>query len=290
MTTPAFETLLYSVEDGVATITLNRPERLNAFNGQMMSDLVAVFDVTDADPNVGAVIVTGAGRAFCSGADLAGGGDPFGRVAAQDPGAPVAIPRDNAGRVALRIFESLKPVICAVNGPAVGVGVTMQLPMDIRIASTEARFGFVFARRGITLEGASAWFLPHIVGPSTALEWCYSGRVFQAQEARERNLVRSLHAPEDLMDAAREIARDIVDNAAPVSVSLTRQMIWRMMGQAHPMEAHRYESRALYARGQQQDRAEGVKSFMEKRPVAFPDHVPADLPDIWGEWTKPEYS
>ncbi len=290
MTTPTFETLLYAVEDGIATITLNRPERLNAFNGQMMNELVAVFDVTDADPNVGAVIVTGAGRAFCSGADLAGGGDTFGRLAAQDPGAPVAIPRDGAGRVTMRIFESLKPVICAVNGPAVGVGVTMQLAMDIRIASTEARFGFVFARRGITLEGASAWFLPHIVGPSTALEWCYSGRVFPAQEARERNLVRSLHAPEALMDAAREIARDIVDNAAPVSVSLTRQMIWRMMGQTHPMEAHRYESRALHARGQQQDRVEGIKSFVEKRPAAFPDHVPTDLPDIWGEWMAPEYS
>ncbi len=290
MTTPTFETLLYAVEDGIATITLNRPERLNAFNGQMMNELVAVFDVTDADPDVGAVIVTGAGRAFCSGADLAGGGDTFGRLAAQDPGAPVAIPRDGAGRVTMRIFESLKPVICAVNGPAVGVGVTMQLAMDIRIASTEARFGFVFARRGITLEGASAWFLPHIVGPSTALEWCYSGRVFPAQEARERNLVRSLHAPEALMDAAREIARDILDNAAPVSVSLTRQMIWRMMGQTHPMEAHRYESRALHARGQQQDRVEGIKSFMEKRPAAFPDQVPTDLPNIWGDWTAPEYS
>jgi enoyl-CoA hydratase/carnithine racemase len=285
MTAPTFETLLYSVDDeGIATISLHRPDKLNAFTRGMMNDLIAVFDVTDADDKVKAIIVTGSGRAFCAGMDLAG--PPPGELAAADP---YDTPRDAAGRVTLRIFESLKPVIGAINGAAVGVGVTMQLPMDIRIASTAARFGLVFARRGITLEGASTWFLPRIVGPSTALEWCMSGRIFPAQEALDRGLVRSLHAPEELMDAARAIARDLISESAPVSVSLTRQLIWRMMGQTHPMEAHIYESRALHQRNQQQDRVEGIQSFLEKRPASFPDTVGANRPDPWEDWTQPEY-
>lgn len=283
-----FETLSYAVEDGVATITLNRPEKLNAFNGQMMSDLVAVFDETDRDDAVGAVILTGAGRAFCAGADLSGGGSTFSRPITETPGEP-QVPRDGAGRVTLRIFDSLKPTIAAVNGAAVGVGVTMQLPMDVRIASTDARFGLVFARRGITLEGASSWFLPRIVGSSVALEWCMSGRIFGAEEALRRGLVTDLYSPDELLPAARRIAREIVDNAAPVSVALTRQLIWRMMGETHPMEAHRYESRALFERGKQRDRIEGINAFLEKRPAAFPDKVAADLPDIWDTWTNPEY-
>jgi len=279
---PTFETLRYAVEDGVATITLHRPDQLNAFTGQMMQDLIAAFDATDADDNVRAVIVTGAGRAFCAGADLSGGSSTFDfekRYGAR----PDTAHRDGGGRVSLRIFRSLKPVIGAVNGAAVGVGVTMQLPMDIRLASTDAKFGFVFARRGITPEAASSWFLSRVVGISTALEWCYTGRVFSAQEAFERGLVRSLHAPDDLLPAARAIAREIADNAAPVSVAISRQLIWRMAGASHPMEAHKLDSRAIQSRGRSADVKEGVSAFLEKRPAAFPDRVSADMPDFF-EW------
>ena len=279
---PTFETLRYAVEDGVATITLHRPDQLNAFTGQMMQDLIAAFDATDADDNVRAVIVTGAGRAFCAGADLSGGSSTFDfekRYGAR----PDTAHRDGGGRVSLRIFRSLKPVIGAVNGAAVGVGVTMQLPMDIRLASTDAKFGFVFARRGITPEAASSWFLSRVVGISTALEWCCTGRVFSAQEAFERGLVRSLHAPDDLLPAARAIAREIADNAAPVSVAISRQLIWRMAGASHPMEAHKLDSRAIQSRGRSADVKEGVSAFLEKRPAAFPDRVSADMPDFF-EW------
>ncbi len=288
MATPTFETLLYAVEDGIATITLNRPDKLNAFNARMMAELIKVFDDTDGDDAVRAVIVTGAGRAFCAGADLSGGGGTFDRSSPQaverEEGKVGDIYRDGGGRVTLRMYESLKPIIAAVNGPAVGVGVTMQLPMDIRMASTEARFGFVFARRGITPEAASSWFLPKVVGLSTALEWCYTGRVFSAQEAHERGLVRSLHAPDDLLPAARALAREIADNTAPVSVALTRQMLWRMAGADQPMEAHKVDSRAIQSRGAAADSKEGVSSFLEKRTPHYPDKVSTDLPDIFPEW------
>jgi len=293
MATPTFDTLLYSVEGGIATITLNRPEKLNAFTTRMMLDLIAAFDATDADDAVKAVIVTGQGRAFCAGADLSSGGQTFDYAArgeaARDEAKVGDVYRDGGGRVTLRIFDSLKPVICAVNGPAVGIGATMQLAMDIRIASTEARFGFVFARRGITPEACSSWFLPRVVGISTALEWCYSGRVFPAAEAHERGLVRSLHQPEDLLPAARAIAREIADNAAPVSVALTRQLLWRMLGAAHPMEAHRADSRAIQLRGRAEDAKEGVSSFLEKRTPSYPNRVSGDLPDIWPDWTQPQF-
>jgi len=290
MATPTFETLLYGVEDGIATITLNRPDKLNAFNARMMSDLIKVFDETDADDAVRVVIVTGAGRAFCAGADLSGGGATFDRTHPQaverEEGKVGDIYRDGGGRVTLRMYDSLKPIIGAVNGPAVGIGVTMQLPMDIRMASTEARFGFVFARRGITPEAASSWFLPKLVGLSTALEWCYTGRVFSAQEAHERGLVRSLHAPDDLLPAARALAREIADNTAPVSVALTRQMLWRMAGADQPMEAHKVDSRAIQSRGAAGDSKEGVSSFLEKRTPHYPNKVSTDLPDIFPEWEK----
>src|SRR5579875_2584628 len=257
---PSFETILYAVDDGVATITLNRPDKLNAFTAKMMVELIAAFDETDGDDKVRAVIVTGAGRAFCAGADLSGGADTFDRNQPQalerEEGKVGEIYRDGGGRVTLRIYESLKPVIAAVNGPAVGVGVTMQLPMDIRMASTGARFGFVFAKRGITPEAASSWFLPKVVGLSTALEWCYTGRVFPASEAHERGLVRSLHAPDELLPAARALAREIAENTAPVSVALTRQMLWRMAGADHPMEAHKVDSRAIQSRGASADTKE----------------------------------
>jgi len=294
MSSPTFETLLYSVEDGIATITLNRPERMNAFTARMMKDLIEVFDVTDADDAVKVVIVTGAGRAFCAGADLGAGGATFDRTSPQalerEEGKVGDIYRDGGGRCVLRMYESLKPIIAAVNGAAVGVGVTMQLPMDIRLASTDAKFGFVFARRGINPEAASSWFLPRLVGMQTALEWCYTGRVFGAQEALDRGLVRSLHAPEDLLPAARALAREIADNSAPVSVALTRQLLWRMAGADHPMEAHKADSRAIQARGAAADAKEGVTSFLEKRTPVYPDKVSTDLPDIWPEWGPHPFS
>jgi enoyl-CoA hydratase/carnithine racemase len=294
MADPTFETLLYSVEEGIATITLNRPDRLNAFNTQMMREMIAAFDLTDADDAVRAVIVTGAGRGFCAGADLAAGGATFNYSQSADPARVEArvggVQRDGGGLLTLRIYDSLKPVIAAVNGPAVGVGVTMQLAMDFRMASTAARFGFVFARRGINPEAASSWFLPRLVGVQTALEWCYTGRVFPAQEALDKGLVRSLHAPEDLLPAARALAREIIDNSAPVSIALTRQMIWRMVGADHPMEAHRADSRAIQARGASDDAKEGVTSFLEKRPAIFPNRVSTDVPDIWPNFPNRNFS
>jgi enoyl-CoA hydratase/carnithine racemase len=276
MKAPTFETLLYALEDGVATVTLNRPERLNAFTDRMRAELMAVLDHTDADDAVGAVVITGAGRAFCAGADLAAGGATFDyEVAGPD------VRRDGGGQVTLRMFDSRKPLIAAVNGPAVGVGATMQLAMDIRLASTEARFGFVFARRGLVPEAASSWFLPRLVGVQTALEWCYTGRVFPASEALDRGLVRSLHAPDDLLPSAYALAREIIENAAPVSVALTRRMLWTMLGADHPMEAHRIDSRAIQALGGRADAREGIASFLEKRAPRFPGHVSTDLPDIW---------
>jgi enoyl-CoA hydratase/carnithine racemase len=294
MAAPTFETVLYQVEDGIALVTLNRPEKLNAFNTQMMKDLIAVFDETDRDDAVRAVIVTGAGRAFCAGADLSAGAQTFDYDArgGEDRAARMkdGVPRDGGGLLTLRIFDSLKPVISACNGPAVGVGVTMQLAMDIRLASDTARYGFVFARRGLNPEAASSWFLPHLVGVQTALEWCYTGRIFPASEAHERGLVRSLHAPDDLLPAAKALAREIADNTAPVSVAITRQLIWRMAGAAHPMEAHRADSRGIQQRGRSGDAREGVTSFLEKRPPNYPDKVSSDLPDIWPHWTAPEFS
>ena len=290
-----FETVRLEREDGIAILTLNRPEKMNSFTAQMMLDMIAAFDITDADDETGAVIVTGAGeRAFCAGADLSSGGATFDYAkrgeAARDEAKVGDVYRDGGGRVTLRIYDSLKPVICAVNGAAVGIGATMQLPMDIRIASTTARFGFVFNRRGINPEAASSWFLPRLVGISQALEWCYSGRVFNAQEALDGGLVRSIHAPEDLLPAAKAIAREFIDNTAPVSCALTRQMMWRMMGAAHPMDAHKADSRAIQSRGQSADAKEGVTSFLEKRPARFPNTVSADLPDVFPGYTPPKFS
>ena len=293
MAAPTFETLIYDVEDGIATVTLNRPDKLNAFTARMMVEMIQVFDLTDADDAVRVVIVTGAGRAFCAGADLSSGGSTFDRTSPQalerEEGKVGDVYRDGGGRVTLRIFNSLKPVIAAVNGAAVGVGVTMQLPMDIRMASTDARFGFVFAKRGITPEAASSWFLSKVVGISTALEWCFTGRVFPASEALERGLIRSVHAPEDLLPAARALAREIADNTASVSVALTRQMIWRMAGKDHPMEAHKVDSRAIQSRGASADTKEGVSAFLEKRPAKYPNTVSHDLPDVFPEWKEPEF-
>jgi enoyl-CoA hydratase/carnithine racemase len=283
-----YSQILYSVADNVATITLNRPDKLNAFTGTMMNELIDAFDRSDADDEVRAVVMTGAGRGFCAGADLSSGGETFAR-GGSDIQTTAGVPRDGGGMVSLRIFDSTKPVIGAINGPAVGVGVTMTLPMDIRMASTESKFGLVFARRGIVPEACSSYFLPRLVGISQAAEWCYSGRVFPATEALQGGLVRSIHAPEDLLPAAYELAAQFVDGPAPVSVALTRRMLWRMLGAQHPMEAHRVDSRGIAARGASGDSAEGVMSFLEKRTAAFPDRVSDGLPDIFPDWVDPEF-
>ena len=285
-----FAEIRYDVADHVATIELYRPDAMNAFTGKMMYELIAAFDQADADDGVRAVIVTGHGdRAFCAGADLSQGAETFSR-GGSDVQTAAGGPRDGGGMTALRIFASKKPVIGAINGAAVGVGVTMTLPMDIRLAATTARFGFVFARRGIVPEAASSWFLPRLVGISKALEWSYSGRVFGAEEALAGGLVRSLHEPAELLPAARALAAEIVDNSAPVSVSLTRQMMWRMLGAAHPMEAHRADSRAILERGRSDDTREGVMAFLEKRAAVFTDRVSADLPDVFPGWSEPEFT
>jgi enoyl-CoA hydratase/carnithine racemase len=293
MNEPRFETLRYEVQDGIATVTLNRPDQLNAFTATMRDDLVAAFDETDRDDAVRAVIVTGAGRAFCAGADLSSGGNTFDYAArseaARERYKVGDVYRDGGGIVTLRIFQSLKPVIGAINGAAVGIGMTMQLPFDLRLASTEAKFGFVFARRGITPEAASSWFLPRLVGMQTALEWCFTGRVFGAQEALERGLVRSVHAPDELLPAARRLAREIADHSAPVSVALARQMLWQMAGAPHPMHAHRIDSRALQSRGQSADVKEGVGAFIEKRAAVFPDRVSRDMPVGWPWAVEPGF-
>jgi enoyl-CoA hydratase/carnithine racemase len=280
------EQIIEDLEDGILTITLNRPNRLNAWTETMAQELISAFDRADADDAVRVVIITGSGRAFCAGADLEKGGETFDWRARE---AADAVPRDNGGRFTLRVFASLKPVIAAVNGPAVGVGVTMTLPMDIRLAADDARFGFVFARRGIVPEAASSWFLPRVVGISQALEWVSTGRVFSAEEALAGGLVRSLHPREELLEAARSLAREIAENTAPVSVALARRMMWRMLGAEHPMRAHRVDSRAMFQRGQSADVVEGVTSFLEKRPARFADRVSAGLPDVFPDWVEPEF-
>jgi enoyl-CoA hydratase/carnithine racemase len=276
-----FEEIRADTADGVLTITLNRPERLNAFTETMRRELVAAFDLADADDGVRVVVVTGEGRGFCAGADLAKGGETFDwkeREAAEG----WDVPRDGGGQVSLRIYDCTKPVIAAINGPAVGVGITMTLPMDIRLVAEGAKIGFVFTRRGIVPEACSSWFLPRIVGISQAMEWVATGRVFDAREALAGGLVRSVHAPDELLPAAHAIAREIADSTAPVSVALGRRLLWRMLGAAHPLEAHRADSRAMYARGQSADAREGVQSFLEKRPAAFPDLVSGGLPELFG--------
>ena len=282
-----FETITYEVADRVLTITLNRPKRLNAFTAQMGRDLIDAFDASDADDDVRAVIVTGAQPAFCAGADLGGGGETFDW---RDVQTEDAVPRDTGGVVSLRIFASLKPVIAAINGPAVGVGITMTLPMDIRIAATDAKIGFVFARRGIVPEACSSWFLPRIVGISQAMEWVATGRLFEAKEALDGGLVRSTHRSHKLLDVARELAAEIADNAAPVSVALGRRLLWDMLGAPHPMDAHRADSRAMFSRGQSADAREGVTSFLEKRPAQFTDRVSDGLPDIFPGREEPVFA
>jgi enoyl-CoA hydratase/carnithine racemase len=283
-----YEQILTDLADGIFTITLNRPDRLNAWTPTMGRELIEALDQADSDDEAHAIVVTGAGRAFCAGADLQDGGDTFdwrkrhGEAAGE-------VPRDDGGRFVLRVFAAKKPVIAAINGPAVGVGATMTLPMDIRLAADNARIGFVFARRGIVPEACSSWFLPRVVGISQAMEWVATGRVFDAQEALAGRLVRSLHPAAELLDAARQLAREIADNAAPVSVALARQLMYRMLGASHPMYAHRADSRAMLSRGQSPDAVEGITAFLDKRSAHFPDRVSQGLPDIMPGYAEPPF-
>lgn len=286
-----FTQIRFDVAQGVATITLHRPDKMNAFTSTMMREINAALDVADADDDVRAVIVTGHGtRAFCAGADLTpdDGGHVFSaREAVDDLSDPRV--RDGGGYLTLRLYQSKKPVIGAINGAAVGIGATMQLPMDIRLASTTARFGFVFARRGIVPEAASSWFLPRIVGLPQALEWCMTGRVFDAQEALRGGLVRSLHEPDDLLPAARALAREIADNTSAVSVSMTRAMLWHNPQFDHPMQAHHIDSRAIYTLSRGPDAREGIASFLEKRAPRYPARVSSDMPAFYPWWKEPDW-
>jgi enoyl-CoA hydratase/carnithine racemase len=276
----SFDTIRTDIADGVLTITLDRPDRLNAFTHVMRDELIEAFDVADSEDDVRVVIVTGAGRAFCAGADLEGGGSTFDVATRSFHSFDDGTPRDGGGEVSLRIYECTKPVIAAINGPAVGVGITMTLPMDVRLAVEGAKIGFVFTRRGIVPEAASSYFLPRVVGISRAMEWVATGRVFTSEEALAGGLVRSIHRPGELMPAAHALAREIADNTAPVSVAVGRRLLWSMLGATHPLAAHEADSRAMTARGASADAAEGVTAFLEKRDAVFPDRVSEGLPDL----------
>ncbi len=286
-----FTQIKLDIDGPLATITLHRPDKMNAFTRTMMLEMMQAIDITDANDQVRAVIVTGQGeRAFCAGADLTpeGGGHVFSDPNLVDDLSDERV-RDGGGRLVLRLFNSRKPLIGACNGVAVGVGATMQLPFDIRLASETARFGFVFARRGITPEAASSWFLPRLVGMQTALEWCMTGRIFDANEALDRGLIRSVHAPDDLLAAAQGIAHEIADNTSAVSVAMTRAMLWRLPSEPHPMMAHRVDSRSIYRLSRSRDAREGVQSFLEKRTPSYPDTVGENMPDFYPWWDEPEY-
>jgi enoyl-CoA hydratase/carnithine racemase len=297
----SYKEILYDVADNILTITLNRPEKLNAFTGTMMSEMIDAFQRANKDDDIRCIIVTGSGRAFCAGADLSAGASTFDATQRADRPERNAGPvdsvnwsdervRDGGGRVTLEIFECLKPVIAACNGPAVGIGATMQCAMDIRLGSEAARVGFVFSRRGIVPEAASSWFLPRIVGIQQALAWCYSGRVFDAKEAHDGGFFMEVLPPDQLLPRARAIAREIAENTSPVSVALIRQMMWRGLGMDHPMEAHKVDSRGIYSRGASADVKEGVVSFLEKRPAKFPQKVSADMPPYFPWWQPRKYS
>jgi enoyl-CoA hydratase/carnithine racemase len=284
----SYEQIIYDVEENILTITLNRPDKLNAFTQKMMVEIIDALDRADADDDVRAIIFTGAGRGYCAGADLSAGGKTFDFKEREDREYADS-QRDGGGRVTLRMFESNKPIIGAINGPAVGIGATMQLPMDIRLASENARFGFVFTRRGVVPEACSSWFLPRVVGISQALEWVYSGRVFDAHEALAGGLVKQVLPADELLPTARTIAKEIADNTSQVSVALCRHMLWKMLGADHPMEAHKIDSRGIASMGASPDAYEGVTSFLEKRPGEYPMRVSKDMPAYFPWWTEREY-
>jgi enoyl-CoA hydratase/carnithine racemase len=287
----SYDTVLYQVENRILTLTLNRPDRMNAFTRRMAEELISAFDRADADDDVGVVIVTGAGRAFCAGADLEGGGETWEKhsdyIAAQSSAERYV--GDAGGQVTRRIYDFNKPVIAAINGAAVGVGLTMTLAMDIRLAAPNMKMGFVFAGRGIVPEACSTWFLPRIVGVSKALEWCYSARVFRSEEGLAAGLLRSIHAPDELLPAARTLAREFIDSSSAVSVTLIRQMMWRMLGAPHPIDAHEIDTAALARLGKSEDASEGITAFLEKRPARFTNRVSRDLPDFFPWWTDRQF-
>ena len=280
-----FEAILYDVEDKILTITLNRPEQLNAFNGTMMYELFEAFDMADADDDVGAIILTGAGRGFCAGADLSAGSETWEGHEEALEGSPRG---DGGGEVTRRIYECLKPVIVAFNGPAVGVGLTMTLSADIRLAAPNIKMGFVFSARGIIPEGCSSYFLPRLVGISKALEWCYSAKVFRSEEALEAGLIRSIHPAEDLMTEARTLAKSFINGSSAVSNAVLRQMLWRMLGASDPIEAHRVDTAGINALGTSADAKEGITAFLEKREPNFPAKVSTDMPKFFPWWDKQE--
>ena len=274
-----YKELLTSLHGDTFVVSLNRPEKLNAFTKTMQDELIKVFDYTDQSDEVKSVVVTGEGRAFCAGADLVEGPNTFdyaedGNKLSNDDH------RDGGGLVTLRIFRSKKPVIGAINGDAVGVGATMTLPMDIRIASDTARFGFVFSRRGAVPEACSSWFLPRVVGISKALDWCYTGRVFKSQEALQQGLVSEVTTDEELLERALEIGSSYSSKTSSISVSLARQMMWNMLAATHPEEAHVLDSMAMEKMGKSLDIKEGIASFLEKRDPNFSMKVSEDLPDL----------
>jgi enoyl-CoA hydratase/carnithine racemase len=278
-----YRTINWDIESGVLTLTLNRPDKLNAFNSLMLSELLNALNQADQRDDVRAIIVTGAGKGFCSGADLSSGDESFEKMGTQESH------RDGGGVLSLKIYNCQKPLIAAINGAAVGVGATMLLPMDIRIASETARFGFVFARRGIVPEACSSWFLPRVVGISKALQWSFSGRIFDANEALQSGLISEVVKQDVLLRKAKEIAKEIAQNTSAVSVALTRQMMWKMLGEQHPMAAHRIDSKGVFALGRSMDAREGVNSFLEKRSANFTDRVSSDMPDFYPWWEEPSF-
>ena len=282
-----YETLDTTRDKKVLTIQFTRPEKMNTFSGQMLKDIMEVLDDAEKDDEVRAVIFTGSGKAFCAGADLSSGEDTFDMSDRQKKDQNVQ--RDTGGVLTLRLFDFKKPLIAAINGAAVGVGVTMTLPMDIRICSDKAKFGFVFAKRGIVPEACSSWFLPKIVGISNALQWCLSGKIFQPTEALEKGLITEITSEEDLLKRAKEIASDFVDSTSSLSVTLIRQMLWKMLGADHPMEAHKVDSRGVYFLGKTGEASEGVLSFLEKRDPNFPGKVSKDLPEFYPWWTEKDF-
>ncbi len=298
-----YQTILADKKDGILLITLNRPAKLNAFTVEMMREIIDALDKADQDDEVRVIIFTGAGRGFCAGADLSAGAETFDyekredrperhtpRLADGSPDYASQKMRDGGGLTSLRLYGCLKPIIAAFNGPAVGVGITMMLPADIRLASHEARFGFVFTRRGVVAEACSSWFLPRLVGIAQAQEWMLTGRVFDAEEAWQGGLVRSLHEPDELLPAAFALAREIADNTAPVSVTMVRRMMWSMLGADHPMEAHKVDSRGIFALGRAADAREGIMAFLEKRAAQFPGKVSEDMPSFFPWEKKRDYS
>jgi enoyl-CoA hydratase/carnithine racemase len=281
-----FDTILYEIEERILTITLNRPEQLNSFNGAMLNDLLKAFDLADADDEVGAIILTGAGRGFCAGADLSSGTETW---EGHEENLATSKRGDGGGEATRRIYECLKPVIVAFNGPAVGVGLTMTLSADVRIAAPNIKMGFVFAARGIIPEGCSSYFLPRLVGISKALEWCYSARIFRSEEALEAGMLRSIHEPDELIPAARKLAKEFITGSSSVSNAVLRHMMWRMLGASDPIEAHRIDTAGINALGTSADAKEGITAFLEKREANFPGKVSKDLPEFFPWWEKEEF-